>query len=169
LKRLWLLRHAKAVPAEAPATDFARGLAERGERDARWVGERLKNALQQPLRIVASPAARTRRTAEIVAEVASQPSDSVIFDESLYLASAGAIAQAIMATTSDAKALVVVGHNPGLSELALELAPGLPVDDLPTSGIVGIDVVSWSELGIGRGRLRYFDFPKNDGPPVIPR
>lgn len=168
MKRLWLLRHAKASPAETAPADFTRQLAERGERDARWIAERLARAPHLPGRIVASPAARTRRTAEIVAEVLARPSNEVLFDERLYLASARTIAATVMATTNELGSLLVVGHNPGLAELALDLAPELPLDDLPTSGIVGIDLdtESWSELTTARRRLRCYDFPKNAGAPI---
>jgi phosphohistidine phosphatase len=171
VKRLWLLRHAKAVSAETAPADFTRQLAERGERDARWISERLASGPHRPARIVASPAARTRRTAEIVAEVLARPSSSLVFDERLYLAAAGTLAAAVMATANDVESLLVVGHNPGLSELALDLVPELPLDDLPTSGIVGIDVdaASWSELETARKRLRCYDFPKNAGPPITLR
>jgi phosphohistidine phosphatase len=171
VKRLWLLRHAKAVPAETAPADFTRQLAERGERDARRIGERLASGSHPPARILASPAARARRTAEIVTEVLGQPSGGLVFDERLYLAAAGTLAAAVMATTNDLESLLIVGHNPGLSELAIDLAPELPLDDLPTSGIVGIDIetASWSELRTAGRHLRCFDFPKNAGPPIILR
>lgn len=168
MKRLWLFRHAKAVPAESALSDFARTLAERGERDARWIAERLLLGGRAPPRILASPALRTRRTAEIVAEVLGQPSTDVAFDERLYLASAATVSAAIAGRDDSIASLLVVGHNPGLSELALELAPELPLDDLPTSGLVGIDVDAtvWSALRGAPKRLRYYDFPKNEGQPV---
>lgn len=171
MKSLWLLRHAKAVAAESGPADFARRLTERGERDALWIGERLALASRRPTRILASPAARTRRTAEIVAEALAQRPTAVLLDDSLYLASAAALAAAIGATDDGIDTLLVVGHNPGLSELALELAPELPFDDLPTSGVVGIDVdaAAWSDLAAAKRYLRYYDFPKNSRPPVTLR
>lgn len=167
MKRLWLFRHAKAAPAESALSDFARPLAERGERDARWIAARLARAPRAPSRIVASPAARTRRTAETAAEALGQPTAAVIFDERLYLGSTAAIL-AVIAGHDDVDSLLIVGHNPGLSELALDLTPELPLDDLPTSGLVGIDAdtPSWASLGTARCRLRCYDFPKNLAPPI---
>jgi phosphohistidine phosphatase len=167
VKRLWLLRHAKASPAESALSDFDRLLTERGERDARWLAERLARAPRLPTRIVASPAARTRRTAEIVAEALGHSTASLLFDDRLYLGSTAAILAAV-AHHDDIGSLLIVGHNPGLSELALELAPELPLGDLPTSGLVGIDTdaPSWLTLGTARCRLRCYDFPKNPAPPI---
>lgn len=168
MKRLWLFRHAKAVPAESALSDFARKLAERGERDARWIGERLVRVDRAPTRILASPALRTRRTAEIAADVFGRPSTNIVLDERLYLASAAKVSVAIANNDDSIDSLLVVGHNPGLSELALDLAPELPLDDLPTSGLVGIDIdtLTWSALVSAPKRLRYYDFPKNEGQPV---
>lgn len=171
MKRLWLLRHAKAVPADKASADFARRLAERGEHDAHRIGERLARQSPLPTAILASPSARTRRTAEIVADVLKQPGLVTTFDDRLYLGSAAMLATVIAASDPRLDALLVVGHNPGLSELALELVTRLPVDDLPTSGLVGIDIASeaWSGLDGAEKRLRYYDFPKNDGPPLTLR
>jgi phosphohistidine phosphatase len=167
VKRLWLLRHAKASPAEAALSDFDRLLTERGERDARSLAERLARAPRVPTRIVASPAARTRRTAEIAAEALGHPAAGVLLDDGLYLGSTAAILAAI-ARHDDVDSLLIVGHNPGLSELVLELAPEFPLDDLPTSGLVGIDTdtPTWLTLSNARCRLRCYDFPKNLAPPI---
>lgn len=168
MKRLWLLRHAKALPAQSGLSDFARRLAERGEHDARRIGERLVRLDRPPTRILASPALRARRTAEIAADVFGRPGTDIVLDERLYLAAATKVSAVIASNNDSLDSLLVVGHNPGLSELALDLAPELPLDDLPTSGLVGIDIdaPTWSALGGATKRLRYYDFPKNEGQPV---
>ena len=77
MKRLLLLRHAKAVPATDPLTDIDRPLAERGERDARRIGERLRRQQLHPTSILTSPAARALRTAQLVAEAIDYPRDAI--------------------------------------------------------------------------------------------
>jgi phosphohistidine phosphatase len=69
MRQLSLLRHAKAAPAEQALADIARPLAERGERDARRIGERLRQHQLPPNLILASPSARTLRTAQLVATI----------------------------------------------------------------------------------------------------
>jgi phosphohistidine phosphatase len=172
MKRLLLLRHAKAVPATEPLADLARPLAERGERDARRIGERLRQHLARPDLILASPAARTLRTAELVAAALDYPPSAIALDRRLYLAEPAALRAVIAAQGAAAECLLVVGHNPGLTELVHEWLPSFAVDDLPTCAIVALDyaaVADWRSLGSASPRLAYYDFPKNPSAPVTPR
>jgi phosphohistidine phosphatase len=172
VKRLLLLRHAKAVPAEQPLADIARPLAERGERDAQLIGKRLQRHESPPGRMLASPAARTLQTAQLVAAAFHQPPEAVVIDARLYLAELATLRTVITAQDSAIESLLVVGHNPGLSELVHELLPPFDVDDLPTGAVVVLEypaATSWSELGGAAGRLAYYDFPKNLRAPVTNR
>jgi phosphohistidine phosphatase len=172
MKRLLLLRHAKAVPAEAAFADFARELSERGERDAHHIGERLREHQPRPDLILASPAARTLRTAQLVAAALGYADDAIAVDPLLYLAAPPALLQVIAAQSADVDSLVVVGHNPGLTELVHELLPTFDVDDLPTSAIAALEYSSahdWRAIQGAAARLVYYDFPKNTAPPFTAR
>lgn len=171
MKRLLLLRHAKAVPADGSIADAARALAPRGERDAQVMGERLRAHGPRPDLILTSPAARTLRTAQIVAAATDCRRDAIAVDARLYLAAPREILAAVATVARDVGTLLVVGHNPGLSELAAQLAPQLDDEDLPTCGIVALEEPAddWASVGAGRARLAYYDFPKNLGPPVTSR
>ena len=83
MKRLLLLRHAKAVPATDPLVDFDRPLADRGERDAERIGERLRQQEPPPALILTSPAARALRTAQLVARTIDYPRDAIALDRRL--------------------------------------------------------------------------------------
>ena len=165
MKQLFLLRHAKAVPAETAANDAARQLAPRGERDARIMAERLRDRGVRVDLILTSPAARTLRTAELVAAMVGYRRDAIVVDERLYLATPHEILAVIATARATIGSLLVVGHNPGLSEVAAELLPELAAD-LPTAGIVALEVQSddWASVGAARRRLTYYDFPKNPAP-----
>lgn len=167
-KRLLLLRHAKAVPADGTFADIARPLAARGERDSRHMGERMRRRHERPDLILASPAVRTRQTAEIVAAAFDYGPEKIAFDERLYLADPDEIAAVIAAQDPSIACLLVVGHNPGLSELAHRLSPELAVDDLPTAALVALDagIRRWLDLANSSNRLAYYDFPKNPAAPV---
>jgi phosphohistidine phosphatase len=172
MKRLLLLRHAKAVPAAEPLADIARPLAERGERDARRIAERLRRHQPPPARILTSSAARTLQTAQLVAQAFDRPRDSLAIERRLYLAEPAALLAAIATQDAALESLLVVGHNPGLTELVHLLLPDFEVDDLPTCSIVALDYptgTGWDELDAATGRLAYYDFPKNAREPVIPR
>jgi phosphohistidine phosphatase len=172
MKRLLLLRHAKAVPATEPLADSARSLAERGERDARRIGERLREHAMRPALLLSSPAARALRTAQLVAAVLDYPSEHIAVENRLYLAPPALIAAVIAAQSPAVETLLVVGHNPGLSELVHELLPSFHVDDLPTAGIVALDYAearTWSHLAGAAATLAYYDFPKNALAPITRR
>lgn len=170
-KRLLLLRHAKAVPADGTFADIARPLAPRGERDSRHMGERMLRRHEKFDLILASPSLRTRQTAEIVAAALDHPRDKIAFDERLYLADPEEIAAVIAAQSSSLPRLLIVGHNPGLSELANRLSPELAVDDLPTAAIVALEaeIAAWTEITASANRLAYYDFPKNPNAPTTIR
>jgi phosphohistidine phosphatase len=172
MKRLLLLRHAKAVPATEPLVDVDRPLAERGERDARRIGERLRDQRLRPTLILASPAARALRTAQLVAGAIDYPRDAIALDRRLYLAEPAAIVEIIGAQDAGVETLLVVGHNPGLTELVHGLLPSFEVDDLPTGAVVGLEYVeakNWDRIDRAAAALCYYDFPKNSRAPVSAR
>ncbi len=169
MKRLVLLRHAKAVPAEQPLADSARPLAERGERDARRIGERLQQYQRPPARILTSPAARTLHTAELVATAFDQPREALVIEPRLYLAGPATLKTVIAGQDPVLESLLLVGHNPGLTELVHELLPAFDVADLPTGAVVVLEYpggATWTQLEAAEGRLAYYDFPKNPREPV---
>jgi len=172
MKRLLLLRHAKAEPATDPLVDIDRPLADRGERDARRIGERLRQQRLQPALILSSPAARALRTAQLVANTIDYPRDAVALDRRLYLAEPAAIIEIIAAQNDAIETLLVVGHNPGFTELVHQLLPAFDVDDLPTCAIVGLDyadAAAWQRFASGAAALSYYDYPKNTRTPVTTR
>ncbi len=87
----------------------------------------------------------------------------------LYLAEPAALLAVIGAQDDAVESLLVVGHNPGLTELVHELLPGFDVDDLPTGAVVALDYpagTAWAGLETAAGRLTYYDFPKNPREPA---
>jgi phosphohistidine phosphatase len=160
--RLLLLRHAKAVPASEARTDLSRALASRGERDAHLIAARLRERGTRPDSIVSSHARRTLQTAEIVAAAHDYPRERIVVDERLYLAKPAEILAVIAGVDPTHLSVLVVGHNPGLSELAAALAPELGDIDLPTCGVIALDADSreWRSLRKAPLRLSYSDSPK---------
>ena len=172
MKRLLLLRHAKAVPATDPLVDIDRPLADRGERDAQRIGERLRQQRLQPALVLSSPAARALRTAQLVGRIIDYPRDAIALDRRLYLAEPAAIVEIIATQDAAVETLLVVGHNPGLTELAHELLPAFDVDDLPTCAVVGLeyrDAAAWERVASDAAALSYYDYPKNTRTPVTAR
>jgi phosphohistidine phosphatase len=172
MKRLLLLRHAKAAAADEPLADIARPLTERGERDARQIGDRLRQHHPRPDLILASTATRALQTAQLVASAFDYARDDIALERRLYLAEPATLLDVIMDQSATLSCLLVVGHNPGLTELVHGLLPDFEVDDLPTAAVVGIrhaDAESWADLRAPRNRLTYYDFPKNLRDPTTDR
>lgn len=144
-KTLILIRHAKTEQAPAGLSDFERALTERGERNAPEMAERLLRQSLQPDRILSSPAVRAISTARLMAPVFGIPAHHIEEDAALYHADPGVIASCIARTAEEINTLVLVGHNPGISQLAALLSDAR-IDHLPTCGAVAADlsVSEWS-------------------------
>jgi phosphohistidine phosphatase len=118
MRRLILLRHGKAESTAATGGDFERGLTESGRRDAALMGAALAQTGCAPDLVLVSTARRAMET--WAAAQAAFPKARMAPARELYHASADALAEAIDAAAEPAT-LMIVGHNPGLHELALTL------------------------------------------------
>ncbi len=165
MKRLILLRHAKSSWDQDGLPDSERPLSGRGERDAPRMGARLHKRGIHPDLVLASPAVRARRTASLVAAALDYPADAVRIDATLYLAAPVEILAVIAEQADAVDCLLVVGHNPGLTELTNLLLPELELANLPTAGIVVVDCATerWADVRSAQRRLVYYDYPKSSG------
>ena len=119
MKRLWLLRHAKAGPYSAD--DFDRALAPRGRKNAPAMGEKLAAVGCAPEKVLCSAGRRAVET--MCGVLPSLPADlSIEVMRRLYTFSPGTVLQCLRALPEDTGDVMVVGHNPALQELALYLA-----------------------------------------------
>jgi phosphohistidine phosphatase len=167
--RLLVLRHAKSEKAEAGMPDRVRRLNARGLRDAAAVGAYIVRHGLAPDAALVSAAQRTRETWEqVAAELAVPPSPA--YEERLYNSGGGAILKLIRQAGGAARTLLVIGHNPGLHDLARNLIASGDVEwreqlneRLPTAGLVVIDfaVESWGKLHAHAGRLERFVTPRS--------
>ena len=127
MERLILMRHGKAERHAATGGDFERALADSGRVDASVMGRVLADAGLSPDLMLVSSARRTRETAERVVEsFARAPGDKARVEHlrDLYHADPEDILQALEDHGDAAATVMVVGHNPGLHDLALRLASG---------------------------------------------
>jgi phosphohistidine phosphatase len=162
MRKLLLMRHAKAG-REPGERDHARRLTVRGREDAARVVRFLQDCGLKPDLAIASDSRRTRETLEIARDVFNtQPASTL--DASLYLAEPGNILRAIRAAPASAGTLLIVGHNPGIAELALALTGRGQPDDVkrlaasfPTSAVAVLDFDGpWSKIKELDGRLERF-------------
>lgn len=119
MDRLILFRHGKAEAESPSGDDFDRKLAPRGERESAQIGGALAELGLRPDVVLVSPAARTRET--WAAAEHHFLNAKVSYDDDLYHADSGAIRHAAERAGKAAGTVMVVGHNPGLQELAVRL------------------------------------------------
>jgi phosphohistidine phosphatase len=169
-----LLRHAKTENDAPSGRDQDRRLDDRGRLDAAAVGGWIGRHPPFPDAILVSTAVRAQQTWEIVREAmqdaAKARSPRVEFLAELYGADPTQLLQIIrMAEAADPRRLMVVGHNPGMHELALALAGSGDAtakkaleDNLPTAGLAIFDfaIDDWNEVAFRRGMLVRFTSPK---------
>jgi phosphohistidine phosphatase len=159
---VWVLRHAKAG-AHGP-DDHSRRLTARGTRQATEVGSYLARAplagFSVPALVLCSSARRAVQTAELVMAQLVTPVELAV-ERRLYSADVDDVVEIVRDQSGDVASVLVVGHNPTLQELALEL---LERDDdgrarveqgFPTAAlaVVAVPVVSWARLALGTGTL----------------
>ena len=125
MRRLMLLRHAKTETDAPSGKDQDRRLDDRGRRDAAEIGDWIGRHPPFPDRVLVSPAVRAHQTWDIARggnAWGCAPQPQVEFLPELYGADPTQLLQIIrMASVTDPKRLMLVGHNPGMHELALTL------------------------------------------------
>lgn len=119
---LMLLRHARAGWAEPGMRDFDRPLTQSGRSDAEAVGRAMRAAGHVPDRVLCSTARRARETWQAVAPLLGHDAAAAEFMDGLYHEDAAFYLAAVRRQTADASALLLVGHNPMIEDLALALA-----------------------------------------------
>ena len=149
MKRLTLMRHADARWNDPAITDLERPLNRRGTAAAQAMARRLLDLELVPDLLLASPARRTQQTADIVARELSLPARRVRREEALYLASASDMLKLVYGTGPRVAHLLLVAHNPGVSELAQLLQRQHGSAGLPTAAVCSIafDAAQWAVIG----------------------
>ncbi|MDO8399209.1 MAG: histidine phosphatase family protein [Bradyrhizobium sp.] len=172
MRRLLLLRHAKTENDAPSGRDQDRRLDNRGRADAAEIGGWIGRHPPFPESVLVSSAVRANQTWEIAWEAMQDlvPPPRIEFLPELYGADPAELLEAVhAAAVADPKTLMLVGHNPGMHELALMLAGSGDAagrkelgDNLPTSGLAIFDfaIDDWSDVAFRRGRLVKFVSPR---------
>jgi phosphohistidine phosphatase len=159
MHRLHLLRHAKS-DRDQPVEDKERRLNRRGREAARHVGASLPEAIGRLDLVLCSSAVRTRETAEL-ALACYTSSPPVRYEDALYLAGAAALLHLLRRLDEKEGTVLVIGHNPGLHELAALLAApqspnyrDLAAGKFPTAARASLMIDgTWTSLDRGRHPL----------------
>jgi phosphohistidine phosphatase len=172
VKRLLLLRHAKAVPGGSD--DHGRELMPRGREDAPKLGRYIRKCGYAVEAVLASTSRRTVETTELVTDALPAAARRIDYLEALYLAEPEVILSIIRLAPDTIEGLMVVGHNPGLEHLATALARepvkrkerdrfDLIEEKFPTAALAVLDfeVERWRDVTPGQGMLKDFIRPRD--------
>ena len=168
MRRLMLLRHAKSDWSTPGARDRDRPLSARGREAAPKMGAYMARHALVPDLIVASPATRVGETLDHLLPAFNEP-PTIRHDDRLYETGADALLDVIKETPKSVHSLLLVGHNPGLAELAsLLMASGdvearqRLIEKFPTAALAVIDfpLDDWGRLHPKAGRLDRFVVPR---------
>ncbi len=158
---LTLVRHAKSSWSFAGMEDFHRPLNKRGLRDAVRMPKLVAARVPCPDLVLTSDASRAVQTCQAVVDGFGLDPDVVRVDHALYLAPAEDIMDVVSRAAGAARHVLVVGHNPGLTDLHNRLARS-PVDNLPTLAVahLELDAVNFATAPPGCARSALVLVPK---------
>jgi phosphohistidine phosphatase len=163
MKYLYLVRHAKSSWDFLELADFDRPLNKRGKNNAPEMGLRLAARGLKLDAIVSSPANRAITTAKVIADELDFPQQNIQEKDAVYLATSAELVQLIYSFPDAHKSIMLVGHNPGFTDLANFLKePDYYIGNVPTCGVVAIEftVNHWAKIKKHCGRMLFFDYPK---------
>jgi phosphohistidine phosphatase len=168
MKHLLLLRHAKSSWGESGLADHDRPLAPRGRRAAKLIAEHLRRERVVPALVLCSSARRTRETLERIAPALGEHV-RVQIERELYAAPEHGLLERVRAVEDGVESVMLIGHNPGVEQLALRLAAsGASLAAVrrkyPTGALATLEFAGrWRELGPGSAELTDFVTPKQLG------
>ena len=166
---LSLLRHAKSSWSDPELEDHERPLAKRGAKAVPAVAKFMRHEKLRPQLVLCSDAMRTRATLALLIAELGPPTPQIVYENALYLASPETIRAAIAQIDTGETHVLVVGHNPGLHALALELVGegdrkmlGILAREFPTGALAvfSFDIASWKDLKGASGHLEHFTTPR---------
>ncbi len=155
---LTLVRHGTAEAADSGQADFARALTRRGVSEVTEMGRRLAERELAPARLLASPAVRTLQTARLLARALGLSEGLIDTSDALYLAEADTLRAALDDVATEVRHLLVVGHNPGLSEFAQSLGLAEAHGAFEPAATCTIRFAADSWAGCTRSSARSFDY-----------
>jgi phosphohistidine phosphatase len=165
-RRLYLLRHAKSSWKEQGLADHDRPLARRGRRAAKAIGGHLRRRGVEPELVLCSTAKRARETLEGIEPALGR--GKVCAEPELYGAQSAVLLERLQEIPARVRSVMVIGHNPGLEELALllvrhgprvrELEAKFPTGALATLAFQGS---GWAALDRGTAELIEFIRPRD--------
>ena len=160
MKRVWLLRHAKSSWDDPDLADHDRPLAPRGRKAAARLAQWLHDNEVRPGLVLCSTALRAKTTLDLVLTAIGRP--HVVVEAGLYHAPAADLLQRLRTLPPDLAGVLLVGHNPGLHDLASLLAPPGP-DAFPTGALtqLRLEIGDWPAAAPGSANAEWLVVPRS--------
>jgi len=160
-RELILIRHTKSSWADLGMRDFDRPLKKDRTEDAKNIAKHLKELGVKPDLILCSPALRTKQTVEFFCDKLNCDYNRIEFDMRLYESSAEDYTQVVREVNEEIKTLVVVGHNPSITDFANQFLQS-KIIEVPTTGVICLEFEcdNWEIYRATPCKLKYFLTPK---------
>jgi phosphohistidine phosphatase len=157
---LHLVRHGKATCDYLNVNDFDRPLVEKGIQNNSLVAKRFAACFPSPDLIISSPAVRAYSTAVCFALHCNYAFEKIQLESGLYFTNTDSLLSVIYGCPSSVYSLMLVTHNPDVTELANYFVKGI-LNELPTSGVVSIrfNADDWNNIH-GKVMDYIYDYPK---------
>lgn len=162
MKRLVIVRHSKAEEHKFGMRDFDRKLEKRGQKEAAFIAEKLKEKQIKPDLIISSSAVRAFQSSLLHAEVLQYPKEKIIMADFIYdHFDVEDLREVLVESAKRAQTVFVFGHNPTLADLAYDLSGNFN-EALPTSGAIGLEFSfdDWAKIKKKTGKIVFFEYPK---------
>ena len=159
MKSLIIVRHCKSSWADLSLSDFDRPLNKRGNIDGELMSNYLREKEKKIDKLILSTSKRTRLTSKYFTEKIHF--DSISYLDELYHASYSDIINIISKVENNFNSIMVIGHNPGLTELINQYTM-INIYNLPTTGVVKVEFKGdkWDRITENKGIIVYKKFPK---------
>ena len=162
MKQLFIVRHAKTEWADSGKSDFSRSLTPSGIHEAKIMAEKLAEKNIKIDIILCSSALRARETASFLSALLFPDNKMLNYIDELYLAPSQILSQTIEKLNNNFNQVMVIAHNPGITDWVNSMTEQIKIDEMPTCGIfaVAADISQWSEFKAATRYFFFFDQPK---------
>lgn len=160
-KTVYIIRHAKSRYAYPGESDFSRPLNETGLQEVQKMADRFVTLKDKIDKIFCSSALRTKQTANGLCSIWGIDQNKIQFEDGLYHASEEALIRFISSIYKGCNTVLIVAHNPGVTNFVNEISADFKIDDVPTCGVIGIEIKSdsWKDFKKTDKKIISWSFP----------
>lgn len=157
MKKLYIMRHAQKDESDLTIDDYDIPLTKKGQEDALKISKELAKDSNIDL-IVSSPAKRTKMTSEILAKELNY-TKNIMYNEVIYMSFLNELIETISYTFDTVNSMVVIGHNPSLTALAVTFVDFKEKMQMGSLVYIEFDCDSWTEISKDNAKLIYYKSP----------